>query len=713
VLSTVGTVFGGPIGGAIGALIGQSIDQGLLGSGGRGPRAGDLSVQTSSYGTQIPRAYGTMRVAGSVVWATDLAESSATTGAKGQPDTTYSYSVSFAVALASRPLTSIGRIWADGKLIRDTDGVFKVTTGFRFYEGGEDQPIDPLIGSLEGLGGTPAYRGLALAIFENLELAEFGNRIPFLTFEAVADEADPAVATILADASGGLIECTTPETIVGYAAYGRSVKAAVEPLIESFAVETFDDGTRLRSPANSAPIVVADADLGTSADFEQLSKFEREQRPASELPASVRLTYYEPARDFQISEARASAGEKSGDEERIDLAAVFDAGQAKSLALQILARRWASRDTLTLRLPPKFLSLEPGSRLELSLAPTRWLVERCTIDRYAVVAELRPSWLPAIELPGESGRLLQGSAIDMSDVQIALLEAPGIGEPAAQPTLLLAASSPTPGWKSCAVEIQAGGQATIVRTATRKTVLGSTLTVLPPGDAYLLDSSASVDVALVDPDQWLTSCDDDALVGGRNLAMLGSELIQFGDAAPIGPGRFRLTRLVRGRGGTEWASATHLLGEGFALIEPDGLRAIPLPVWLIGSTVGASAALPTIGGSASEIAFAGESCRPPAPVRLEAMIIASGDLALSWTRRSRRGWAWIDDVDAPLGENREQYRVVVQGTLGSLEITTDTPSLNITAAQFGSVGSGPATVEVRQIGDLVASRPARAMITID
>jgi hypothetical protein len=70
-------------------------------------------------------------------------------------------------------------------------------------------------------------------------------------------------------------------------------------------------------------------------------------------------------------------------------------------------------------------------------------------------------------------------------------------------------------------------------------------------------------------------------------------------------------------------------------------------------------------------------------------------------------------ISAQIGENREQYRVVVQGTLGSLEITTDTPSLNITAAQFGSVGSGPATVEVRQIGDLVASRPARAMITID
>src|SRR5690348_10514631 len=95
VLSTVGSALGGPVGGAIGALIGQSIDQQLLAPTRQGPRLGDLSVQTSSYGTQIPRVYGSMRVAGTVVWATDLVESEQTTGAKGQPDVTYSYSVSF------------------------------------------------------------------------------------------------------------------------------------------------------------------------------------------------------------------------------------------------------------------------------------------------------------------------------------------------------------------------------------------------------------------------------------------------------------------------------------------------------------------------------------------------------------------------------------------------------------------------------------------
>ncbi|MCI4589837.1 hypothetical protein MOK15_07005 [Sphingobium sp. BYY-5] len=172
VLTAVGTVLGGPIGGAIGGLIGNVIDNQVLfkPKGREGARLADLQLQTSSYGTQVPKIFGTMRVAGTVIWATDLRETkSRSGGGKGRGSvTSYSYSASFAVALSARAIRRIRRIWADGNLLRGAAGDFKTeVTGFRVYLGGEDQAADPLIASAEGIGLTPAHRGVAYVVFED------------------------------------------------------------------------------------------------------------------------------------------------------------------------------------------------------------------------------------------------------------------------------------------------------------------------------------------------------------------------------------------------------------------------------------------------------------------------------------------------------------------------------------------------------------------
>src|SRR5690348_11790410 len=147
-LTAVGTLVGGPLGGALGALAGQQLDRAVLGAPTRkGPRLKDLSIQTSSYGAPIPRVFGAMRVAGSVIWATELAEHrDKSGGGKGKPKVvTYSYTSSFAVALSSRPIRRIGRIWADGNLLRGAAGDLKVAATLRVHLGHGDQAPDPLL----------------------------------------------------------------------------------------------------------------------------------------------------------------------------------------------------------------------------------------------------------------------------------------------------------------------------------------------------------------------------------------------------------------------------------------------------------------------------------------------------------------------------------------------------------------------------------------
>jgi hypothetical protein len=185
------SITGAEIGGAIGALAGTELDN-LIAPGTHitrtSPRLSDVNIQASTEGAPIPRVYGRMRVAGQLPWATQFKEtvlkSQASGGGKGGPPVTeteidYKYSISFAVGLCAGPVTKVGRVWADGNLI----DLSQFTT--RFYPGDETQTFDPLIEEIEGAGNTPAYRGLATIVFEDMDLTQFGNRIPQLNFEII------------------------------------------------------------------------------------------------------------------------------------------------------------------------------------------------------------------------------------------------------------------------------------------------------------------------------------------------------------------------------------------------------------------------------------------------------------------------------------------------------------------------------------------------
>ena len=530
-----------------------------------------------------------------------------------------------------------------------------------------------------------------------------------MTFEVIADPSAPSVSSILADASAGIIAADASQTVIGYAAYGKSVGAAAQPLVDCFDVSLFDDGSELRPPADLDPVVIAPDELGNSGSGDKEPKLQREQLPVRALPSTLRLTYYDPGRDYQTGEARASAGENGTNEVQQDLPAVLSADDAKTVAQQVIARAWAGRDKLTLRLPPTRIAIEPGTIIEPGLAPGSWVAEKCTIDGFVVVAELRPSWQPTASVLGEAGRIIGNADVVEAPTTIALIDAPNALQPAnGEPTILIAASSPNPSWTAQPLTINSSGQSFTVQAPVRRSVLGTTLTVLGNSEPFLIDEVNSVDVELIDAEQWIISCDDDGLADGLNLAVLGSELVQFGDVTPLGQGKFRLSHLLRGCGGTEWATAGHAAGEVFCLLDRSSVRELALPVWMRGSTITAS----NRAGSTSSLTFGAESVRPLAPTNLSAVLTAGGDLSVTWMRRSRGGFAWLDEVDAPVGESQEQYRVAIVGAAAELDLATVEPSVTVAASDLASLGSGAATVEVRQIGDWAASRPVQVTIEL-
>ena len=191
-LSVLGaTLTGAALGSQVGALAGSFIDQALLGASGQplqqGPRLSNLRVMASTEGAPVPRLYGRARLGGQIIWATNFEEEVVESGSGGagkgglgggaSAGVEYRYYANFAVALSEGPITSLGRVWADG---RELD---LATVTYRLYKGSADQLPDSLVEAKEGAGNAPAYRGVAYVVFERLALADFGNRIPQLSFE--------------------------------------------------------------------------------------------------------------------------------------------------------------------------------------------------------------------------------------------------------------------------------------------------------------------------------------------------------------------------------------------------------------------------------------------------------------------------------------------------------------------------------------------------
>jgi hypothetical protein len=87
-----------------------------------------------------------------------------------------------------------------------------------------------------------------------------------------------------------------------------------------------------------------------------------------------------------------------------------------------------------------------------------------------------------------------------------------------------------------------------------------------------------VEVELVDREHWLMSCDEAALAAGANLAVIGSELVQFQSATPLRAGCFELDGVRRcSRRVPEEAAVGHCEGETFVLLEPGTLQPLKLP----------------------------------------------------------------------------------------------------------------------------------------
>jgi len=719
VFTAIGTAIGGPFGGAIGSLIGNTIDRSIAGGSKReGPRLKELGVSTSSYGTPIPRHHGTVRSPGTIIWATNIAEHSSSTsgGGKGSPSTTtYSYSVSLAVALSSRPIQSVGRIWADGNLLRGAAGDLKTSGSFRLYTGAGDAEPDPLIASAQG--AAPAFRGLAYCVFENLDLTDFGNRIPALTFEIVADPAQVAIEDMLEPLAGSVALSRPLAGLQGFSNEGGPLLEALATVDQLYPIACNAGGETLSLSAGDAtpgivpllPAPAAAADDGESFAV-QSGQLHRRKADTEAIPAGVR--YYDRTRDFQPGLQRADGRAQPGRNRTIEFPGVLSAGDARMLANGAAARAAGSRDTLAWRMAELDPALGPGQVVRVPGREGLWSIDSWEWRDQGIELELRrmprgPFARPA----GDAGPALSAADHAAAPTVLHAYELPWDGNGNADVRrAFAAASSQSEGWSGAALYLaQDGNLLPLGSSGRRRSVVGTTASVLAPSPAALLERAAWFDVDLASDDFALDPAEPEAIAGGANMALVGNEILQFARAERVAGPRWRLSGLLRGRGGTESAAlAGAATGSAFVLLDERPQLLDPTKLGPIDAATIAAIGLVDSDPVLADLINPGMTRRPLSPVHGSAKLAADGSIALRWCRRARGAWTWPDAVDAPLNEQSEAYSVGIGDPSSPLLVwTVGEPRLDLEAAAWADLVAAHAgqPVWVRQVGAASLSDP--------
>jgi hypothetical protein len=481
-----------------------------------------------------------------------------------------------------------------------------------------------------------------------------------------------------------------------------SARAAIEQLMQAYFFQVKEsDGKLVAMPRRSAidHSMEAQECLPLVQDAREIA-YQLQRTEDLLLPDKVEVQSLNRLQNYATHLQSAQRGTQDANEvTTLPLALVLSEAHGRALAQTVLADRWAERSSVTMQLPLKYAALEPGDIIllgdggqthrvrlqQVQLGKPGMVRVRGVID----ASDVWDGYVPPTV--GGSGAMLFPPAA----TELAILDLPAFpGDVQDALTLRLAVCGQSENWEGASIlRVNTGGEEQLLAEVGAAAVMGSCTTVLASGLTQMADAANTLDVSLLG-EGTLSSVTELAMLNGANTALVGSEIIQFSTAVLLSPGKYRLSMLLRGRLGTEYAVDTHAANERFVLL--DGLVA---PLVLPAAALGQSWTLRAVTGGTALAAgtevtqtIVGNSLKPYAPVGVKAMIDGSNNVTFSWLRRARIDGGLRDLVDIPLMEQSEMYELVVYNgstVVRSWQVTG--PSQLYSAAQqisdFGSLQS--------------------------
>lgn len=492
-------------------------------------------------------------------------------------------------------------------------------------------------------------------------------------------------------------------------------RAALQPLMlrHGFDAIERDGALQFVMRDGRAPVVVDENLLAVSSQMD--GTLEKNRGSEADTAGRVRVQFVEADGDFEVlAEEAVMPDEATHSVAGSELPLSLTRAEGRQVAERWLIESRVARDGVRLALPPSALNIGAGDVILLGGESTGggadalYRVDRVEQAAMQILEAVRIE--PAIYTPADFEDETSSTSAFVAPVPVLplFLDLPLLtGDEVAHAPHLAVTAQPWP--SSVAVyDSSTDTDYGLNSLLTRRSVIGVTQTPLHLSGAGLIDRADPLEIKLVSG--ALESISDDALLSGGNLAMIGDgnsgnwELFQFRDAELIAPDTWWISTRLRGQLGSDGLMPdVWPVGSYFVLFDTD-LQQIDLA-----SSARNIARHYRIGPSQRGYddptyehlteAFSGNGLRPYSPCHLRADVETTGDLAVTWVRRTRiDGDAW-DLSEVPLGEETELYRlrVVKDGTI-LREVSSTSPDWVYSAAdQASDAVSGSFQIEVAQV----------------
>lgn len=429
----------------------------------------------------------------------------------------------------------------------------------------------------------------------------------------------------------------------------------------------------------------------------------------TELPYQVTVSFSDTARDHEVNTlyARRLTGNSLA-VQGIDLPIDMSASKAQQVAEVNLFTAWWSRQMASMACSFAQLKLEPTDIVTFSKTGLPDQTMRVTKRDLGANGEIRlemvrdePSAYTSYAT-GTSGDYTGQTVYTVTYSALYVLDMPLLRDQDDGYGYYMAAAGYQTGWSGCVAyrSLDAGQSYSQIETFVDAVTVGAATTALADfSGGNVFDEHSTVRVRLMNG--TLSSVTEAQALAGSNTAYLGSEVIQFKTATLVSTGVYDLSGFLRGRRGTEWAMSTHTTGERFILASSttwsrEALQSADVgrQIWFKPVSFGMNLA----DTAAQSMTFAATCLKPYAPVLPGVGRDAAGNITLKWVRRTRVGGAWVDYVDAQLGETSELYDVEIysSNTYATLKRTfSDQTSQTVSytsAQQVTDFGSNQSTI---------------------